>query len=70
MTRAEDRSRNYEFYISADLSGYEGKWIAIVDGRIVASGDDAGAVYREAKKKYPDSIIAIDMVPTEDVLVF
>ena len=68
MTRAEDKGRNYEFYISADLSGYEGKWIAIVDGRIVASGDDAGVVYREAKEKYPNATIAIDRVPTEAVL--
>lgn len=69
MTRAEDKGQNYEFYIQTDLSEYAGKWIAIVDGRIVASGDDAAVVYRKAKESFPDKIIAIDMVPAGEVLV-
>jgi len=61
--------KNYEFYIKADLSEYAGKWIAIVDGRVVASGDRADEVYREAKRKFPDKVIAIDKVPTDDILI-
>ncbi len=69
MTKAEEKDKNYEFYINADLSEYAGKWIAIVDAKVVASGDRADEVYNEAKKRYPDRIIAIDKVPTDDVLV-
>ena len=69
MTKAERKDKNYEFYINADLSEYAGKWIAIVDGKVVASGDRADEVYNEAKKRYPDKMIAIDKVPTDDVLV-
>jgi len=65
----EVKDKNYEFYINADLSEYAGKWIAIVDGKVVASGDRADVVYDEAKKKYPNKIIAIDKVPTDDILV-
>ena len=61
--------KNYEFYINADLSEYAGKWIAIVDGKVVASGDRADEVYKEAKRKFPDKIIAIDKVPTDDILI-
>ena len=65
----EVKDKNYEFYINADLSEYAGKWIAIVDGKVVASGDRADIVYNEAKRKYPNKIIAIDKVPTDDILV-
>ncbi len=65
----EIKDKNYEFYINADLSEYAGKWIAIVDGKVVASGDRADVVYNEAKKKYPNKVIAIDKVPTDNILV-
>ncbi len=70
MGEAEEvKENNYEFYINADLSEYAGKWIAIVDGKVVASGERADEVYKRAKEKYPDKIIAIDKVPTDEVLV-
>ena len=54
MGEAEEiKDKNYEFYINADLSEYAGKWIAIVEGKVVASGDRADTVYDEAKRKYP-----------------
>ncbi len=65
----EIRDKNYEFYINADLSEYAGKWIAIVDGKVVASGDRADVVYNEAKKKYPDEEIDPAKVPTDDLLI-
>ena len=61
--------KNYEFYIKADLSEYAGKWIAIVDGEVVASGDRADEVYDSAKKKYPDKEVMLAKVPTEDTLI-
>ncbi|NPA75080.1 MAG: succinyl-CoA synthetase subunit alpha, partial [Euryarchaeota archaeon] len=54
MTEAEIKDKNYEFYINADLSEYAGKWIAIVDGKVVASGDRADEVIDKARKEYPD----------------
>ena len=65
----EIKDKNYEFYINADLSEYVGKWIAIVDGKVVASGDRADEVGREAEKKYPDKEITLAKVPTDDILV-
>ena len=65
----EIKDKNYEFYINADLSEYAGKWIAIVDGKVVASGDRADVVYDEAKKKYPEKEVMLAKVPTEDTLI-
>ena len=69
MAEAERRDRNYEFYINADLSEYAGKWIAIVDGKVVASGDRADEVYDEAKRRFSDKEVMLAKVPTEDTLI-
>ena len=65
----EIKDKNYEFYINADLSEYAGKWIAIVDGKVVASGDRADTVYDEAKRRYPDKEVMLAKVPTADTLI-
>jgi len=65
----EVKDKNYEFYINADLSEYAGKWIAIVDGKVVASGDRADEVGREAERKYPNKKIALAKVPEGDTLI-
>lgn len=44
---------NYEWFLKQDLSEYAGKWVAILDKKVVASGDDAGKVIEEVKKRYP-----------------
>lgn len=62
-------SKNYEWYIEADVSKYAGKWIAIVDQKVVANGEDAKKVYYEAKKKYPQKRPSLAKVPTKDLLV-
>ncbi len=70
MSEVEEiKDKNYEFYINADLSEYAGKWIAIVDGKVVASGDRADEVMKEAEEKYPNKEITLAKVPTDDILV-
>lgn len=44
---------NYEWFLKKDLSEYSGKWLAIVDKNIVASGKDVNKVIKEVKVKYP-----------------
>ncbi|RLF49186.1 MAG: succinyl-CoA synthetase subunit alpha [Thermoplasmata archaeon] len=61
--------KNYEFYIKADLSEYAGKWIAIVDGKVVASGDDPEHVYMSAEKSAKDKEISLAYVPRDELLI-
>ncbi len=63
-------SKNYEWYIEADTEQYSGEWIAIVDGEVVVSGDDAEKVYKEAERKYPGKELSIAKVPDKQILVF
>jgi dihydroxyacetone kinase-like predicted kinase len=44
---------NYEWFLKTDLSRYSGKWLAIVDNEVVASGSDVNKIIEETKKKYP-----------------
>jgi len=44
-------TQEFDFYSLSDLSGYEGKWIAILGKEVIASGKDLKQVYKEAKEK-------------------
>ena len=44
---------NYEWFLKEDFSKYAGKWLAIIDKKIVASANSAEKVILDAKKKYP-----------------
>lgn len=51
---------------------YAGKCIAIVDGKIVASGANSYDVFKKARRRYPDkptNQIILDYIPKEDFLI-
>lgn len=54
---------NYEWAANQDLSKFEGKWIAIVDQKIVADSINAAKAREEALKKYPNSTPFLKKVP-------
>lgn len=63
-------SENYDFFLKADTSKYKGEWIAIADRKIVAHGERADRVLKEAKKKVKDSEVSIAKIPEHDVVVY
>lgn len=52
-----------------NLGDYIGKWIAIVGDKIVASGDDGKAVFKEAQSKCPNKEPLILKVPADRVML-
>ncbi|MFH0775310.1 MAG: DUF5678 domain-containing protein [bacterium] len=62
-------SRNYEWYIKTDTNEYAGKWIAIVNQKIVVAGEDAKKVYQQAKENYPKEKPSLAKVPTKDTFI-
>ena len=62
-------NKQIEFYAKANLHTYEGKYVAIVDEKIVASGENAKSVFEEAKAK-TGVIPVIAKIPTEDTFIF
>lgn len=45
---------NYEWFLKEDLKEYAGKWLAIIDKQIVASGKNVNEVIQKTKQKYPN----------------
>lgn len=54
--------KNFDFYIKSDLEKYSGKWIAIVDQKIVAAGDSFKEVFNKTKNEYPGKHPLFDRV--------
>ena len=65
-----EKSKEFEFYLKADLSKYEGKYVAIVGDEVVASGENAKEVLEEAKKKFPNKKPALAKIPKEGIFIF
>lgn len=62
-------TKNYEYFLKANLSQYAGKWVAIVNQRVVSSGFDAQVVYNEAKRKFPNKKPSIAKIPSGETLI-
>ncbi len=45
---------NYEWFLKEDLSRYSGKWLAIIDKKIIAVAYDPQQVISTAKELYPN----------------
>lgn len=61
--------KNYQWYIKADTRKYAGKWIAIINKKVVASGQDASRVYFQALKKHPKAKPSLAKIPGKQTLV-
>ena len=61
--------KTYEFYLTHDLAQYAGKWVALLDEQVLASGDTATQVLAVAARKAPGRTPALAKVPTGEVLV-
>lgn len=57
------------FFVAIDFSKYEGRYVAIVGRRIVASGNDAEQVWSHAKRKHPDAQPELFKVSKGETLV-
>ena len=56
-------SRNYEFYANADLSEYAGEWIAILNERVIAHGNNVKELIKKTKETDPDAAPFIAKIP-------
>ncbi len=58
-----------EFFIKTDFSRFTGKYVAIVDDKVVTSGDNAKVVWKDAIK-ITGKIPTIAKIPKEEALIF
>ena len=55
--------KDFESYSRADLSKYSGKWIVVVNQKIVASGKDSKKLLEKIEKRYPKQTPMLAKVP-------
>ncbi len=48
-----DSYTNYEWFLKQDFSRYSGKWLAILDKKLVATNDNVDKLLQEVKQQYP-----------------
>lgn len=63
------RSPELDYFLKTPLKKYQGKYVAILKNKVIASGKDAKEVWKEARKKYPKQLPTLAKVPKEETLV-
>lgn len=59
----DDIISNFESLSEAEISQYSGKWIAVVDGKVVVNGNSFKEVYNFAKNNFPRKRALIGKLP-------
>ncbi len=56
-------------FVAVDLSKYQGRYVALVDNRVIATGKDAKTVWIRANRKNPAAVPTLVKVPKGETLV-
>ncbi len=60
---------NFEAYLKLDTTGYEGKYVVLVDGKAVGKGKDLQRILAQVKRQHPGKVPLIAKVPEEGMLI-
>jgi len=52
-----------------EMRKYAGQYVALMDGKVVASGKNLYKKIEQLEKKYPNKKILVTYIPTEDLLI-
>jgi len=62
-------SQNLKAYQKLNLKGLENKYVIVVNGKLVAKGDDIEEMLRKVRQKYPKNIPFVAKVPSNNMMV-
>lgn len=62
-------TKNFEAYFKIDRTGLENKYVVIVNGDIVAKGEDIENMLETVRKKFPRETPFVAKVPDERMLI-
>jgi hypothetical protein len=52
-----------------EMRKYAGQYVAVMDGKVVASGKNLYKKIDKLEKKHPEKKIIVTYIPTEDLLI-
>jgi len=61
--------KNHEAFLNSDLSEFEGKWVAIIDGKVAGSGNNLKILLDNVKKESPGKKPLLAKAPTKRILI-
>ena len=64
------QEKNYNYYMSTDISLYSGEWIEICENKIVAHGRNLKNVVKEANEKCFGKKFLLARAPGEEAMIF
>ena len=62
-------SKNFEAYLKIDKTGLENKYVVIVNGDVVAKGEDIEKMLATVRQQYPHEMPFVAKVPDERMLI-
>ena len=62
-------SKNFDAYIALDKTGLENKYVIIVNGEVVAKGENIEEMLDRVRQEYPHERLLVAKVPEERMLV-
>ena len=62
-------TKNFEAYYELDKTGLENKYVILVDGELVAKGEDIETMLKEVLQKYPDEIPFVAKIPDRMMII-
>ena len=61
--------KNHEAFLNTDLSGLAGKWVAIIDGKVVGSNANLKVLLEKVKKENPGKRPLLAKAPTNRISI-
>lgn len=62
-------SKDFQWYVDADLNRYRGEYVVILDEQVVYHGPDLAQLLKEFRKTYPHKVPKVAKIPLEETLV-
>jgi len=62
-------SENFDVYLSIDKTGLENQYVIVVNGEVVAQGEDIKTMLENIRKEYPNEVPFVAKVPDERMLI-
>jgi hypothetical protein len=62
-------TKNFEAYLKLDKTELQNKYVVIVDGKVIAKGEDIEDMLGKVRQGYPDKTPFVAKVPDERMLV-
>lgn len=61
--------RDFDAYLKLDCKKFSNQYVVILNGKVVASGQEIDLILAKIRKKYPRKIPLIAKVPSPETLI-